>query len=224
VIRKYSCLGGAALGLLAFMSVSSVGVRHAAADTNILDRIQEKAKLRQQVIDLIKSKDPGIALAAFEEAANDDDPELRLDAFDVAFASEDPKLRKSALRHFLDGRSELRIDVVLPDRPDKGQQYLYDTYHGYRFKTLAIDPKSDILSFDKAANRDWSGQLVEDGFDLSLDTLTSTYGRLLCVMTVRIADAQKLTGHVDCNFKGDELLQQTGKVTHAIIPVVITMS
>jgi len=224
-MRARQVFGCAAIvALSAFVAIGALSPRPALAEASLLERIQERAKLRGEILELLKSNDPEMVLAAFEEAVAGEDPELRLSAFEVAFSSKDPRLRKAALRHFLDGRAELRMEVVLPDRPDKAQQLLFDSYHGYRFETLKIDPKSDILTFDQRANKDWSGQLVEDGFDLTLSTRTSTYGWLNCVMNMRIADPKQLTGQFDCTITGQELMQKTGDITRGVVSVVIRMS
>ena len=94
------------------------------------------------------------------------------------------------MRQFLDKPSELRVEMELPDRPDKAQLLLFDLFHGFRFLSVAVDRQTDIISFDAYFNQGWSGQLVEDRFDLSQRAPNETVN---CVARLRLAQGLQLT-------------------------------
>ena len=206
------------LALMALM-MTSIGSR---AESDLMARIQERANLRAEIVKLINGSDPNMALAAYQEAMKEDDPELRLSITEAAFASKDIHLRNAAMRHFLDGRSEMRLEVLLPDHPDKAQQFFFNTYHGFRFFSIKVDPATDVISFDQEKNQFWSGQLVEDGFDLTYRK-TCCGDTFSCTASLRPAVGLQLTGQLNCVILARQYLQQTGSINHAVVPIRIRM-
>lgn len=219
-IRNYRIRAGAAASamLLAF------GAMPASATSGLLERIEERANLRTAVIRLIEGEDREMAIAAFEEAMLMEDPEMRLSIMQAALEGDDVRLRKAALRHFLHGRPELRLEVLLPDRPDAGQQLLFDEYHGYRFFQLAVDSQNDIISFDQRQNQYWSGQLVEDGVDLTFRRTGNTAESINCTASLRAAPGLQLTGQLDCAIRSRNMLQKSEGIERAVVPLVVRIA
>ncbi len=196
----------------------------APAQSDVLQKIKDRAETRRAIVGLIASgDDTGTRIAAFEEAVRGDDAELRLSAMDAALSSQQPRLRKAALRYFLNGRPELRTEFILPDGANKGQQLLYNKHQALRFMKITVDPQTDIITFGRRKNDFWSGQLVDDGFDLTFARPRPYSETLNCIMKMRLAGAKELTGNLDCVIKDETWRRQTG-MDHAVIPVRIKLS
>lgn len=197
----------------------------AFAQSDIMERIKARAKERRDVIDLIeKSPDKGLRIVAFEEAMKSSDMELKQSAMTAAFGSNDNRLRKLALRTFLDGRSELSFNFILPDRASEGQRLLYDRYFGMRFSQVTVDPNSGLISFNQRANQYWSGQLADDGFTLIYQRPPVYSKSITCKMTMRVKTATLMAGKLDCVFVMREWLKKTRGNNRAVIPVTLSLN
>ena len=211
--------------LFVFASYFPLTPGPATAQSDLVLKIKERAKERAEVIELIKSsEDAGLRLSAFEEAVKSNDPELRLSAMGVAFASKDKRLRKAALRHFLNDRPELRLEFLLPDNADKAQQLLFNEHQALRFKQIKVDPQTDIITFDKRENQFWSGQLIDDGIDLTFKRPRGTGQTLNCILKLRIANASRMTGQLDCVIKARRMLQKSDGKNRGVLPVKVNLS
>ena len=211
--------------LFVFASYFPLTPGPAMAQSDLILKIKERAKARDEIIELIKSStEPGLRLAAFEEAVRSDDPELRLSAMGVAFSSNDKRLRKAALRHFLNDRPELRLEFLLPDNADKAQQLLFDQHQALRFMKIKVDPRTDIITFDKYKNQFWSGHLIDDGIDLTFKRPRGSGETLRCILKLRIASASLMTGQLDCVIKARRMLKKSGGKNRGVLPVKVSLS
>ncbi len=156
-------------------------------------RVQERAKYLNDFKALLEHEDGMVRQAAVEEALNGKDPQLRSMALETALASDDELLQTSAIRWYLNERTQIPVTLTLPERPNDGQKYIFQTWNNLILKKVEVTGQDEI-SF-KASHAS-GGQLIRGGMDLRF----SAPGGIGCTMTVRPAGGTTLAGQFACNF------------------------
>jgi len=184
---------------------------------DVLQKIRERAKAWGEIVDIIKSNpDQRMRIAAFEEAVKSGDPELRLSAMEAAFASDDKRLRKAALRHHLNAANEIRVDFLVKDDPSVIEDKFYSAFHGLLFHEIKVDNANDAISVDEHF---WSGTLIQDGFDMTFNSR----GFAQCVLTMRLADARRMTGRMNCVLHNKRWLRETEGQNKVQLPATVSL-
>jgi hypothetical protein len=202
--------------LLAALLIAAAWSGPLAADAGVLARAQERAELIAQVKSLLESENPAMRLSIFEEVMRGDDALLRSMAMESALGSGDEQLVTSALRELFDGRSEILVKLVLPERPTQAQQWLYQQWHGLMLSNTKVDRTTDQIS---TANRKQKGQLVRGGFELRLPGWNH-----VCIMRGRPVAGTLLGGALECTMNRPAAAENRAGAERESIPFTISLS
>lgn len=128
-----------------------------------LEEIKERARALEEYKSLIKEDaDPTLRLAAIEHGLKSKDDLMRRAAFDATLDSDNADLVFLGLRHLFKQRTQMTMELTLPDEPTKAQQNTFNRYAQTTFSKLDVLENGEI-SFSGG----YKGAFITKGFILN---------------------------------------------------------
>lgn len=157
----------------------------ATASAQNIEEIRERARFLEEYKSLIRPEaEKSLRLAAIEEGLKSGDSLVRREAFDAALGSDDADLVFLGLKALFKQRSQLTMELSLPEEPTDHQQRVYERFATTTFSRLDV-LENDEISFEG----NHRGAFIAKGFVL-------TNGN--CHLKITSVSAELLSGTYGC--------------------------
>ena len=178
-------------------------------------RAQERAKYLSDYKALLEHEEGTMRLAAVEEALSGNDVQLRSMALESALSGDDERLQTTAIRWFINARSQIPVTLILPERASEAQKYVYQKWNGLILRNPQVSGQDEVVF---RAGYGKGGQLIRGGMELRFNA----GGAGVCTMTAKAGSGTVLAGQFHCTF-GAGIAKKFG-TGQAAIPIRIDMS
>ncbi|OJA05800.1 hypothetical protein QHL1GM_10565 [Halomonas sp. QHL1] len=201
-----------------------------ALDLASLEAAQERAGIIDRVRNLLADDSAAVRLAVFEEVMKGEDPLLNSMAIETALSSDDVRLKTAGLRHLINSRDFIVVEVVEPNQANQAQAYTYSLWRELTLDELKINPANDQItgSFRAAAIRDsdFVGQLDRGGLRLELKAYRDSYGRYgyTCALALSELSGAELAGVLDCYIGAPHRGEDNANDNSASLPARVRLS
>ena len=175
--------------IIAFATAALAAIGISAAGAQTLEEIKERARFLDEYKSMIRADaEPTLRLAAIEQGLKSKDDLVRREAFDATLDSDDPNLVFLGLRHLFKQRTQMTMELTLPDEPSAGQERSFQRFAQTTFTRLDLHENGEI-SF----NGNYTGAFITKGFILN-------YGA--CNLKIASVSKEILSGNFTCGADG----------------------